>query len=83
VTERDLLFIAAAREAAKTGEARRLREAAGLSQVEVALTVGVTSQAVNRWESRSRSPRGRAAVRYGRLLERLADRERTMTETVA
>lgn len=45
-------------------ERRRLREAAGLSQQEVADALGVTRAAVGHWETGSRSPRGRRLAEY-------------------
>jgi len=51
--------------------ARGLREGARLSQAEVASICRVTPAAVTLWEQGARMPKGEAAVRYGRLLERL------------
>lgn len=45
-------------------ERRRLREAAGLSQQEVADALGVTRAAVGHWETGLRSPRGRLLTAY-------------------
>jgi len=71
----DLLRLVDVREAAQTGEARRLRLAAGLSLGEVASEVGVGVPTVWRWENGQRRPRGTAAVRYAKLLEALEMRE--------
>jgi len=54
-----------------SGEARRLREAAGVSQFELARDVGCSQAAVWRWEAGTRSPSGRTAVAYLRALRRL------------
>lgn len=67
----DVILLAAARRAAATGEAAELRRRAGLSQADMAKPVGVTPQAVARWEHGTRVPRGKAALRYARLLRRL------------
>jgi transcriptional regulator with XRE-family HTH domain len=56
-----------------SGEARRIRELAGLSLSDVAADIGVTGSAVYRWERGERVPRGRAAADYAVLL--LAMRE--------
>ena len=68
----DVLLILEARDAAQTGRARRLREAAGLAQTEVARSIGVTPSCVSRWEGGLRRPAGAPAVRWTRLLHELA-----------
>ncbi|MDQ3342190.1 MAG: helix-turn-helix domain-containing protein [Actinomycetota bacterium] len=68
---RDLVRLSAARAASRSGDARRLRVAAGLTQAEVAEVCGVTQGAVSHWEAGTRVPRGTAARRYARLLETL------------
>lgn len=50
-----------------------LRLETGLTQAEVGAVCGVSPEAVSRWECGSRVPRGPAALRYGRLLERLEE----------
>lgn len=52
---------------------RAIREAAGLSQGEVADAIGVTRQAVGHWEAGTRTPKGA-------LLERYVSAIRTMRE---
>lgn len=59
----------------KTGEARRVRERAGLSAAALARDLQVTPGAVNKWELGLRLPRGVNATRYARLLLRLVARE--------
>jgi DNA-binding transcriptional regulator YiaG len=54
-------------------ERRRLREGADLSLGQIACVLGVTRQAVARWEQGSATPRGNLAVRYRDLLERLRE----------
>jgi DNA-binding transcriptional regulator YiaG len=71
----NLVRLADVREAARSGEARRLRLSAGLSLGEVAREIRVAVPTVLRWETGERRPRGKAALRYGRLLEQLAERE--------
>lgn len=67
----DAVLLAEARKALVDGRARTVREEAGLTQAEVGRACGVTSQAVHRWESGGRQPRGEFALRYARLLARL------------
>ncbi|MFD5105722.1 helix-turn-helix domain-containing protein [Streptomyces cinereoruber] len=45
-------------------ERRRLREAARLSQQDIADAIGVTRAAVGHWETGYRSPRGRLLANY-------------------
>lgn len=51
---------------------RLLRARAGLTQHEVAATLGVGRPAVTRYESDAREPRGDVRLAYVDLLERLA-----------
>jgi DNA-binding transcriptional regulator YiaG len=67
----DLERLVAVRARCRTGEAAQLRTAAGLSQSDVARTLGVSPAAINRWERGPRSPSGTAALRYASLLEML------------
>jgi transcriptional regulator with XRE-family HTH domain len=64
--------IAWTRQACRTGAARAIRRAAGLSLAEIARAVGSTPSAVSRWERGLRVPRAEAAQRYGALLRELA-----------
>jgi transcriptional regulator with XRE-family HTH domain len=68
----NVLLLIEAREAARSGRARRVRVLAGLSQQEVADACGVDSSAVSRWEAGLRTPHGTAALAYARLLRALA-----------
>ena len=72
-THTEVALVVEARDAARSGRAARIRLAAGLSQGEVAATLGVTPACVSRWEAGARRPRGAAAVEYGRLLRELAE----------
>ena len=56
-----------------SGRARELREAAGISQAEIATSCGVVASAVSHWEANTRQPRGRAAIVYTAILLALAD----------
>jgi transcriptional regulator with XRE-family HTH domain len=67
----EAVLVARARRATQDGRARSVRVAAGLSQHEVGAVVRVTAAAISRWESGVRLPRGEAAVRYARFLDRL------------
>ncbi|WP_435137928.1 telomere-associated protein Tap [Actinacidiphila sp. bgisy144] len=55
-------------------ERRRLREAAGLSQAQVAHALGTRREAVGSWEAGQREPRPPQRAAYARLLEGLAQR---------
>jgi transcriptional regulator with XRE-family HTH domain len=73
---REILQLAEVRRLARTGEARRVRQAAGLTETEVAAVVGVSMPTISRWESGQRRPRGGApALAYAELLAELARRE--------
>jgi transcriptional regulator with XRE-family HTH domain len=67
----ELIAAAAAKEALRSGLAERLRRRAGLSQVAVASALGVKPATYSRWESGSRSPRHKGAVRLADLLSAL------------
>ncbi|MFJ6655105.1 helix-turn-helix domain-containing protein [Streptomyces sp. NPDC091377] len=53
-------------------ECRRLREAAALTQAQLASQVGVTRETVRAWENGRTTPRGRKRDAYAKLLARLA-----------
>jgi len=69
VNTQDAQRLAELRRLCVSGEARRIREASGLSQPEVAGVVGVVPSAISRWERGERRPSGRPALAYARLLE--------------
>ena len=58
----------------ESGDARRIRERAGLSAVALARQLDVSPATVTRWEQGVRYPRGANARRYARVLRRLAER---------
>ncbi|MGY4965126.1 telomere-associated protein Tap [Streptomyces sp. 900105245] len=55
-------------------ERKRLREAAGLTQTQVAAALGTRRETVASWESGRNEPRPPQRAAYARLLEKLADR---------
>jgi DNA-binding transcriptional regulator YiaG len=65
-----------ARQLASSGEARQIRQQAGLSLAEIAEAVGVGRATVYRWETGLRSPHGAPARRYGSLLRALREAPR-------
>jgi transcriptional regulator with XRE-family HTH domain len=71
VTSKQVLELAEARRLARSGDARRIRQASGLSLSEVGAAVGVTPAAVSKWECGQRRPFGRPAIAYARLLREL------------
>jgi transcriptional regulator with XRE-family HTH domain len=50
-----------------------IRQAAGISQEELASALGVSRQTVANWERGTRFPSSDHLVPYGRVLQRLAD----------
>jgi DNA-binding transcriptional regulator YiaG len=54
-------------------ERRRIREAAGASQADLASVMGVSQATVDRWEKGTACPRGRHARSYADLLEALRE----------
>jgi transcriptional regulator with XRE-family HTH domain len=73
MNQEDLSLLIEGRRAAATGRGVQIRQAAGLSQAEVARLAGVTPAAVNRWERGVRTPREREAIGYGRALRRISE----------
>lgn len=69
----DLALIAETRAHCRSGQARQIRLAAGLTQLEVASALGVTRAAVSQWERGQRVP-AEHALAYGRLLRELGRR---------
>lgn len=71
--EDELTLLLEARAAAASGRGRRLREAAGLTQGELAGLIGIDPSCVSRWEAGLRRPRGGWALRYARALRVLGN----------
>ena len=69
----EVLELAEARRLLRSGEARDIRVAAGLSQPEIARSIGVTPGAVSRWETGERRPVGEPAIAYAELLRSLRE----------
>jgi len=72
----DVLTLVRVRELAASGEARRVRLAAGLSLYDIAGAIGSTASSVQRWESGNRRPYGEPALRWCRLLAALEAQQR-------
>lgn len=64
----ELLVVVQTRELLRTGQARRIREAAGLSTRDAAGAVGVNAKALHKWEIGKTRPQNATAVLYGRFL---------------
>ncbi|MFE9597779.1 helix-turn-helix domain-containing protein [Streptomyces hokutonensis] len=64
-------------------ERRRLREAASLTQAQLAEWVGVSRETVRAWETGRTSPRGRKREAYAKLLNDLAEDTPSTEETEA
>ncbi|MFY1673697.1 helix-turn-helix domain-containing protein [Plantactinospora sp. WMMB334] len=62
----------AVRQKIDSGEARRIRQHANVSLEEIADEVGVTLDAVSKWERALRYPGDEYATRYLKVLNRLA-----------
>jgi DNA-binding transcriptional regulator YiaG len=70
---REALELARARRRLPPPARRRLvRESAGISQSDLARSLGVNASVVCRWESGARTPGGRHLTSYLEALERLA-----------
>jgi DNA-binding XRE family transcriptional regulator len=72
MTEHDVLLLSQVREDARSGRARQTRTSAGITQAELAAATGVSQTTIALWEAGRRRPRGTAALRYARVLRRLA-----------
>jgi DNA-binding transcriptional regulator YiaG len=68
----DVQKVAWVRRVARSGSARVIREAAGLSASEIARAIEVSPAAVSRWERGQRVPREEAAERWADLLRGLS-----------
>jgi transcriptional regulator with XRE-family HTH domain len=70
-TEMQLLI--EGRRAAQSGRGARVREAAGISQTELAELAGVSAAAISRWEAGHRIPTGPSAIAYARALRQVTE----------
>ncbi len=75
--------LAEARALVTSDEARRIREAAHLSLVNVGTAVGADPSTVGRWERGERIPRGPAALKYAQLLTSLKRQHEAQSTPVA
>lgn len=67
----DLLLLKRTRARAQVGTALQVRKDSGLTRLEVARAAEVSERSVLRWELGRTVPHGPAALRYGRVLDRL------------
>lgn len=79
MTAKQALELMEARRLARSGDARRIRTASGLSLSEVASAISVSPAAVSRWESGQRRPYGRPALAYARLLSSIQEAQGEQT----
>lgn len=75
VTEAQLMRLKKLREQTVSGEAKRLREDARLTQPELAAALGVPPSTISLWENGKRAPRGEKALRYAELLDKISEPE--------
>lgn len=61
----------------RNGEAKTIRQSAGLSLHEAAREIGTHAATIRRWEIGERVPHGELALRYGALLAELAQATRS------
>jgi DNA-binding transcriptional regulator YiaG len=66
-----IVALAEVRLATESGRAKAVRQAARVSQSELARNIGVSQASVSRWEAGYRVPRGKAARRYAKVLRAL------------
>jgi predicted transcriptional regulator len=69
----DAVRLTLIRKLAASGEARLIRESAGLSLTEAGAGAKVDRITIHRWEVAKRRPRGEAALRYLDLLEEVLE----------
>ncbi len=68
-----LSHMTSVRRAADDGTARKVRLAAGASLAEVGRASGVSKGTISKWERGLTTPRCAAALRWGQVLELLAE----------
>jgi DNA-binding transcriptional regulator YiaG len=72
VNTTEALLLVWLRRLVKSGEARRIREEAGLSLGEAAAAASVSVAGLWRWEAGERVPTGDPALRYAGFLRKIA-----------
>lgn len=75
--------VLAVRDLIASGEAKRLRQAAGLSQAAMAAALDITREAFYRAENGRRRPGPGFAARYARVLAGLANHDQVSRELAA
>ncbi len=70
-TKRDVLGLARLRAMLRSGEAVKIREAAEITNPEMATALGVNPSTLYRWETGKCVPKGEKAKAYARLLAEL------------
>jgi DNA-binding transcriptional regulator YiaG len=78
-----MLELAEARRYAATGEGRRIRLAARMSENNTARACGTSQANVSRWENGIRLPIGEAGIRWGQFLRLLEARGFTVDDEPA
>lgn len=73
----ELLSASKARKLPTPDERKAIREAANITQAEVAAVIGTSAQAVSQYEAGKRQPRGELRTRYSELLTFLAAASRS------
>jgi DNA-binding transcriptional regulator YiaG len=69
----DLVRLSRLREQLRSGDAKRIRQAAKVSQSEMDDALGLPPSTVAYWERGNRMPRGERALAYAALLDRLEE----------
>ena len=68
LSPKQMADVSAARDACRTGEGRRLRQALGLKVTEVAEKAGISASLLSRWERGERLPNTENALGYADAL---------------
>ena len=73
MSTKELRKIAWVRGLTESGAARSIRKGARISLPEMARTVGCAVSTLWRWEAGERTPQGKLALKYARVLESLLE----------
>jgi DNA-binding transcriptional regulator YiaG len=76
----EIMLLVEAHKKARSGDAKKIRQKAGLTMAQVAAVIGVGESTVSRWEGGSRKPRGEHALKWAALLNEL---EQSAVDAVA